>query len=341
MILLNEIAQKLEAILNGTDIETMEFSRPTDFEFAVETSGYHLDHIYDKVTGKNFLPVFITSMGGSYDPVIGVKRNTYNVSVTIYFPVSFKEQMYTLNEYLVNCFVGTQRNYGALSGKCLSNISVPEYGEIQDLDLNQFQSWVQNVYQKRIDVMQPYMTMTFVLYLVNAGEDFVFGNSVEYRMTINIPRPNFLYTFGSIHIRYYRNEIGDVPDMGRYSWVSDYDNIFTNTKTITPSTKFYNAELDEILGEGTDYQETTPITEKLKWTSAGTGVDNSPASQQLINVDKYAKNVVNITNYSKSIAVYIQNNEFWKTILNYYNNQDINSINSITLTKVYHYKMKN
>ena len=111
MIILTEVARKLENILNGVDEETTSYTRPFDFEFSVKAEGFHLDHIYNKNSGKNFIPVFIESLGGQYDAVPNLKRSTNTIAITIYFPVRFKNQFFAANDFLVNCFVAKKLNY--------------------------------------------------------------------------------------------------------------------------------------------------------------------------------------------------------------------------------------
>ena len=176
MIIFSEVAQKLETILN-------DVSNPTDFLYQVETEGFHLDHIMSE--RQNFIPVFISSMGGSYNPVAGLKQSNAVVNITFYFPVRFKEQMYALNGYLVNTFVGQSINYGTLTGTAISNISVAQFGELDSFDvLKEFAKWVANKYQRRLEVMETYLSMTINLYLSNAGSSFVYGNDVSISLAI-------------------------------------------------------------------------------------------------------------------------------------------------------------
>ena len=91
MILLTEIAKKLQDILNGTDSETSSYTRPADFDFHVQNEGYHLDNVYDPNTKKNFIPVFIESLGGQYDAVPNLERCTNSIAVTFYYPVRFRK----------------------------------------------------------------------------------------------------------------------------------------------------------------------------------------------------------------------------------------------------------
>lgn len=173
MMILSEIAEKLEAILNDSD-------NPVAFQYKVEAQGFHIDHIINKDVGTNFIPVFVASMGGQFNAVPDLKQGTYVIPITFYFPVRFKDEIFKLGDYLVATFVGKYINYGTYSGYAISNLSVPTYGEIQDLDLDQFQEWVENIYQNRVGRKnEPFMSMSINLYLTDAAEGFIFGNSVD------------------------------------------------------------------------------------------------------------------------------------------------------------------
>lgn len=169
MVLLTEIASTLKDILNAAP----GFDQ---YQFEVETEGFHIDHVYDEDTLKNFIPVFISSLGGEHNPIPNLKESTYSIPVTFYFPVRFKEDLFLLNDYLETTFIGKQINYGTHTGVCLSNISVTTYGELQQLDMGEFKKWVNETYSQPIEVMEVWMTMTFTLYLSTVGSDFKYGN---------------------------------------------------------------------------------------------------------------------------------------------------------------------
>lgn len=192
MILLNEVAKKIEDILNGEDLEVarLHLDLPTGFYFKVATEGFHLDHVFSIADNKNFIPVFISSMGGTFNPVPELLQANYVIPVTLYFPVRFKNQMYRINEYLAKAFVGRQLNYGENSGSALSNVSVAQFGEIVDLDLKQFKEWVQTIYLQPVEIMEPYLSMTISLYLSTAAQEFVYGNDATASITINDIDPN-------------------------------------------------------------------------------------------------------------------------------------------------------
>ena len=192
MILLNEVSQKLQNILNGTDTEVsptgtvVQTTNPTDYQFVVYTQGFHLDKVYDEQTGKNFIPVFVSSMGGQYNPVPSLKQATYTIPITLYFPVRFKNDFFAINDFLADAFVGTQLTYGTNSGKAISNISVSQYGEIQEMDLDQFREWVEEKYRRSINIHEPWMSLNFTLYLSSAGNDFVWGNNATISLSTTI-----------------------------------------------------------------------------------------------------------------------------------------------------------
>lgn len=172
MIYLTEIQEKLNNILNGE-------GNPTPFAYGVETVGFHLDHVTNANGKDNFIPVFISPLGGSVNPVPLLKQVNLNVPLTFYFPVRLKEEMFTLYGWLVEIFTGQILEYGKEKKKALSNVSVPTYGEIQDLDLGQFKKWVSDTYQMSIEVMEPYLSMQFTLYLQASGDEFIYGNSIK------------------------------------------------------------------------------------------------------------------------------------------------------------------
>ena len=182
MIILTKVAEKLQSILNGTDTEVgtngsvVQITNPTDYEFVVQAQGFHLDKIYDENTGKNFIPVFVSSMGGSFNPVPNLKQATYTIPITLYYPIRFKDDFFSLLDFFASAFVGRKLTYG--TDKAISNISVAQFGEIQEMDLDQFKEWVEEKYRRAINVHEPFMTMNFTLYLSNADDDYVFGNDI-------------------------------------------------------------------------------------------------------------------------------------------------------------------
>ena len=122
-------------------------------------------------------------MGGNHNPVPKLKQANYSLPITFYFPVRFKEDFINLYEYLADVFIGTYLNYGTKSGRAVSNISVPQYGEIVGLDLVEFEKWVNENYTHKIEVMENYLSMTITLYLSSIGADFLLGNDISLKMS--------------------------------------------------------------------------------------------------------------------------------------------------------------
>ena len=176
---LEEISQKIGAILNGTDAET-ESLRPNgrpfpDLNFMVATEGYHLDDIGDDKAGKNLIPVYIGALGGSNEPIPDLGAQSRNTAITVYFPVRLKEQMKELDSYLSQILVGRILTWGTV--KARSNTSPSQFGELFDMDTRQFSAqnqqftdWVETQYHVRMEVSEMWMTMQLTLYLSTAKD---------------------------------------------------------------------------------------------------------------------------------------------------------------------------
>jgi len=175
MIILNEVAEKIQAILNHSD-------NPVGYNFIVATTGFHLDQISDKQSGGNFIPVFIGSLGGRFNAVPTLLEEEVNIPITFYFPVRFKDDFFALQKYLAEKFVGGYMSYGTNTGYCVSNITPAQYGEIADLDLKEYKTWVENVYQREIEIKEPYMSMNITLYLSSMASDYLYGNSATFTL---------------------------------------------------------------------------------------------------------------------------------------------------------------
>ena len=345
MIVLTDLAHKLEEILNNSNIASV-------FQFVVKSQGYHLDSIADQKTGKNTIPVFVGIAGGEYNAVPNLKQVNFNYSVSIWFPIRFKESFYLLNEYLEETFVA--KTIDINGQKALCNISIAEYSEITDVHLDQFEEWVEDTYEgavrvmkKEHDISEEYMAMTFNLYATTLGDGFSFGNDVKFKLSAELPvfTSNKIVVNGDTYTRY-----SDADDLtnDKYAWKFEEDIIFTDTITTTElneSTTLYhliNEEYVEIAGVQLSYSFDYELTDEtysdsvnLVWDSSGTGANISPMTQQLIGVDPYAKNEANITNFSKSIVVFPKDDEFWKLFLLCYNLQYLQKLNNLKLIKQY------
>jgi len=190
MINLEIIAKTVDTILNGTNPEIPSgLISPTnnDFFFKVYSEGLYLSEVADMGKGKNFIPVVVGAYGGENNPVEGLGEQDRNVMIQILFPVRFKPIMFALEEYLDAIFVGRQLTFGGQKAVC--NVSPAQYGELQDVDLNQFREWVETTYKEKVEIMDTYMAMNITLYLStakNVGKPggFVYGNSYSYGFAI-------------------------------------------------------------------------------------------------------------------------------------------------------------
>lgn len=183
MIILEDVCKKLEDILNGIDEKSPKVSPINEnYYFRVFTEGLRLKENGHRKAGKNFIPVIVGVLNGEYNPVPNLEEIDYNIQVQIMYPVRFKNDFYSLNSYLAQTFVGKIMNYG--SQKALSNISVAQYGELMDLNMREFQKWVENTYQETITVQETYMSMSFTIFLstaknMNSKDGVMLGNSVK------------------------------------------------------------------------------------------------------------------------------------------------------------------
>ena len=190
MINLEIIAQTIDTFLNGTNIEIPSgLVSPTndDFYFKVYSEGLYLSKVNNMGRGKNFIPVVVGAYGGENNPVEGLGEQDRNVMIQLLFPVKLKQIMFALEDYLDAVFVGRELTFGTQKAVC--NLSPAQYGELQDVDLNQFQEWVETTYKQPIEIMETYMAMNITLYLStakNVGNEggFVYGNSYTFNFSI-------------------------------------------------------------------------------------------------------------------------------------------------------------
>lgn len=354
MIILEEVAKKISNILNKTDDEVSAATIPFDYQFLVETEGFYLDSIADQKTGNNVIPVFISQIGGNFDPVPNLKRGILNIRVDMWFPVSFKKNFYTLNAVLIDVFVARFLNFGEVSGKCLCNVSPFEVGEIQDVDFQQFEQFMGNRYQLKVDKMETYMNMSFTLFLTNCDSSFIYGNNIKYTLTFS-RKENAIYLQPDVippgvlppNDPYIRNKDKDrvipgPPSVEYYAWENtELEKVYyTDTESPTIYSTLYtftglfpevSAKTIQAVGKEDVFYE-----EEIVWTSSGTGMNNSPMSQQLVDSDRpYTENISNIISYQKSILAYVRDTKFWNLILQYYNTNSFYDLENWSLTKTY------
>lgn len=334
MIVLSEVAKKLQNILNGIDSETSTIERPVSYEFVVATQGFHLDKISDKETGNNFIPVFVSSMGGEYNAIKGLKQANYNIPITLYFPIRFKDNFFILNEFLVECFVGSYLNYGTLSGKCISNISVAQYGEIQDLDLKEFQTWATSLYQREIEVKEPFMSMNFTLYLSTVGDDFVFGNALN--VSLSVETPNTIMAGNKPYTRYASGDIAgpntftdSVYTDTAYCYKNGSDSVYT-VLTVFPS-YCWKKTGEHTFGNKAQCLTVASLTDSNVTLDSRTIQSQSESSSQQILGTPEAEGLPLGTAYSSGFLVYYKNIPMYEYIVEQWFNGN-SQLLSFTLT---------
>lgn len=178
MITIKDIALELEDILNGTSTNVPKTAtRPFEGVFAVRTEGYHLDNVTDYQTGKNFFPVFIGEPTGEFNPISGLEQMDMEIPVSLYFPVRFKDKMLEMQKYLADVFIGRAIGFNAVDGKFsqygVCNISIPELGEITDMDVDQFgnsilkglNEFIEEQYKMPVHTSEPWICLNFSIFL--------------------------------------------------------------------------------------------------------------------------------------------------------------------------------
>lgn len=165
MINVETICKKLENILNGIDPEITVISPANEnFFFKVYSEGLYLSNLSDQVRKKNFCPVFVGQAGGTHNPVPELKDTSENIQIAFYFPVRFKNIFYALEDFLENVFVGQVLTFGEQKVAC--NMSIAQFGEIQNLDMQSFRDWIEREWKEiPIESMEPYWSVSFVLFV--------------------------------------------------------------------------------------------------------------------------------------------------------------------------------
>lgn len=315
MIILTEIATKLENILNGTDSETSSISRGVDYIFQVATEGYHLDTIKSKAAKKNFIPVFIGNLSGEYNPIQGIGEADYNIDVSLWFPVRFKNDFYILNEYLEKCFIGSYLNYGSTSGKCVSNMSIAKYGELVGINLEKYKEWALETYDVPYDEEEMYMQMTFTLYLSTINSSYVLGNEVRIELSLfkqeGTPRSIFVNTDPTIE---YLRSATDDTEIGEHTYYAFKSSsqvlvYIRDELTIEVGINVYKIIDEEATWYGAISSGTwTPILlneQNIKFANSNIQSNTDPKGQQIMGA-KESSGAPLITAYTNGFSVYIK-----------------------------------
>ena len=288
MIYLTQVCERLSEILNSTD-------NPVSYTYAVESVGYHWDRIYEDK--KNIIRVFVSSMGGAFNPVFGLGEANYTIPIIFYFPVRFKEDFFILDKYLHSVLVGA--NFGVENS--VSNLSVSQFGEIQNLDLKEFSSWSERTFQIPTDVSEEYMTMQCTLYLSTLKEGYVYGNSVTATLK-HYTNMSELIVGDKTYMTYYLKTIDDAG-LARDLYITEEGKIVTYDDFCY----YYDektGELTEIEGAeqgagGDDYME-IPLT-----FSQGSLQSSTQGNSQQVIGEGESKSIPFTTAYGSSFVAYL------------------------------------
>lgn len=357
MINLNEVAKKVSEILNSVD-NPLRIDKERVL-FDVATEGYRVDSIAVREKGKNAIPVFIALAGGENQPIQSLSQQSKSINIAIYYPIIYKDIFIDLEDYLDSAVVGKMINIGETTGECLCNLGVAQFGEIQNLDLEAFKSFVADKYEKTIEISVNWHSMILTLYATKMNEGYIFGNEVSFALKMTYFTPNISITVNNYTYSRYSDEDKTINNVVYYAYrrsiLGGYEYIYitldpTSAEGIAKLIGFknkivtYSYVQNEMVEQ--EYKIQNSVISKsaseseveidLVRADTGTGASISPIAEQRIGVDSYAKNVVNITNFNKSMVVYPNfKDNFWFLFLTFYNIQDLSFIKEMTLTKKY------
>ena len=311
MIYMTELCEKLQSVLDSENC-------PTSLSFDVQTVGFHLDHINNRDIDKNVIPVFVSSMGGSANPVKGLGQASYSIPISFYFPVRFKEDMFAVASYLMETYVGALESFGENSGKARSNVSYPTFGEIQHLDLNEFRRWIGDTYGITVNVTEAYMSMTMNLYLSSLGEGYLFGDDFSAELKLDFLLGPMVYTL--------------TIDGKDYKGIK-YDGYGDPTKTYVVTTlgtlRIADGKVYDDAGDGEIgvVKSVFPTTTTIPLTFAtGSLQANSQADNHQVMGNAYTEGTPYATTYGEGFSVYVGNDYKWAYILTRFFNRDLSSL---------------
>lgn len=357
MISLKEIADTLSEVLNSENNPLrIENERVA---FLVATEGYRIDKIDDRKLGKNLIPVFVGASGGENQPIPNLNQQSKSINIGIHYPIKYKDIFYELETYLDNEFVGKVRNMGTNTKQCLLSLGTAQFGEIVQGNFEQFAKWANNTYERTIDDTQNWYSMILALYATKLADGYIFGNEVNFALKMTYFAPNISIVVNSNTYVRYSDEDKTINNVVYYAYrraiYGGYEYIYitldpTSAEGIAKLIGFknkiatYSYVQNEMVEQEYKIQNSVfskTATEReveidLVRADAGTGASISPIAEQRIGVDAYAKNVVNITNFNKSMVAYPNfNDNFWLLFLTFYNTQNLSYIKEMTLTKKY------
>lgn len=214
MIEIQELQEKLNKMLNGKDNpNNVRISDYIDnYEFIVLSYAQYLDNIYNKRTGKNSIPVYISEPSGTVEPIPDLGEINMQYGITLYFPIRLKDKFFKLMDYFINAFCGRMLNFGENSGNALCNITVPTFNEIGEQEFVSFGEYMNNHYKIAIPRTDMWGAYTFTIYFhqlkgLGSENGFLLGNQISY--TLSFTHNNTKYTDKVVLTSSARNYISD------------------------------------------------------------------------------------------------------------------------------------
>ena len=312
MIYLNEVCSKLRELLNSE-------SNPTPYFFDVQTVGYHWDTVISESERRNVIRVFVSSLGGNFNPVKGLDQANYSIPIVLYFPVRFKDDMLPLFDYIRSAFVGETVNIGTLSGNAISNLSIYQFGEIEERDFQSFNEWIEETFKLPLEVMEPYMSMSFSLYLSTLGSDFLWGNDASAELSYTTTALNVTQTIYGL-----RYEPFDEIVSGLVAWDVVFEAYVGNngityylepSNSLKPSGTVFIKDNGSFVSIGAGLG-TTSKTENASLSFSGGSLQCviQSSDQQVMGKDYETSGLPYSTTTSQSFVAYPKSNALWNVL---------------------------
>ena len=182
---INDLATIIEDTLN----EDISIPYEYDLWFKVRTYASFLDDrtLVNGNNKYNFIPCYIDSPSGSFQPLSNAIISSYQYALKMYFPIEEKEKIFEiLTERLSEQFVG--QIIGNEGEEEIINMGVAQFSQINIANVNEFQTWVSDLYGEKIRKSNYYIEVSIPLYLSNGkaknGNNLALGNEFIYEISI-------------------------------------------------------------------------------------------------------------------------------------------------------------
>lgn len=184
MININQLANKLEQILNGTYSEVVLPNGRPDLYFKVKTYGTMLDSVIDNNYKKEFIPVILTVSNGEIEAIKDSGLTDEDFNIAFFFPIDRKDQMVEMSLWLSSFIAGGYLDLGdETTSKVALNCSKAVFNQIENQQFESFEYTMSNfkLKVKRTDI---YLVMEIELYTSYGKKGIEFGNAIEYELEI-------------------------------------------------------------------------------------------------------------------------------------------------------------